>query len=261
MTPFAYHRPATVAEAVLLRWREPASAFLAGGQTLIGTLTAGGAHPSALIDVARIPDLAGIRDEGGRLVVGAAATHATIARDAGSLPGLAALARVIGDLQIRNMGTLGGSLANNDPAGEHAAAALGLGADIRTDRRTLPADSFFTGPFRTALGPDELVVAIAYPRPRRAGYAKMRDPASGYPVVGVFAAETADGPRVAVIGAGPRPFRLPAFERALAAGFGPDALAGLTVSAQGLRDSLHASAQYRAHLIAVLARRAVAAAK
>jgi len=260
MHPFAYRRPASLAEAAAAWRAEDDPRWLAGGQSLLGVLKLRLGAPTALIDVARLPELAGIRREAGALVVGAACTHAEIAASATDIPALAALAGGIGDLQVRNMGTLGGALANNDPAGDHAAAALGLGAEIRTDRRRIAADAFFTGLFETALEPGELIVAVAYPLCRRAGYAKVRNPASGYPVAGVFIAEAADGPRVAVTGAGPCPFRLPDFERALAAAFASTAVDRLTVAAAGLNRDLHATPEYRAHLIGVLARRALAAA-
>jgi carbon-monoxide dehydrogenase medium subunit len=190
-------------------------------------------------------------------VVGAAVTHATLA-ECREIPALAALAGSIGDLQVRNMGTLGGALANADPASDHAAGVLGLGAEINTDRRVIAADDFFLGMFETALEPGELIVSVRFPLPRRAGYAKVRNPASGYPVVGVFVAETEGGVRVAVTGAASSPFRLGAFEMALAGDYSPRALDGMTVPASDLSRDLHASAEYRAALIPVLARRALA---
>jgi carbon-monoxide dehydrogenase medium subunit len=258
MHPFAYLRPATVAEAVAAHGAE--RRYLAGGQSLLAAMKLRLAIAEALIDIGRLPELKGITLDGGVLEVGAGSTHAEVAEGGGAIPALAALAGSIGDVQVRNMGTLGGSLANNDPAGDHAAAVLGLGADIRTDRRTIAADDFFTGMFETALEPGELVVRVAYPLPRRAAYAKVRHPASGYPVVGVFVADTDRGPRVAVTGAAPCPFRLSAFEQALANNFAADALAGQAVDGPDFNRDLHASAEYRAHLVGVLAARAVAAA-
>lgn len=256
MYPFEYSRPASLAAAVAAHQAEDDPRYLAGGQTLLAALQLRLARPSRLIDIGRLPELQGIRREGERVVVGAGCTHAEIAARV-PIPALAALAGSIGDLQVRNMGTLGGSLANNDPAADHGAAVLGLGAEIRTDRRTIAADAFFTGLFETALEQGELIVAVAYLLPRRAGYAKIRNPASGYPVVGVFVADTAAGPRVAVTGAGPCVHRLAAFERALVGGFAPDAVRGLTVAAKGLNADLHATPEYRAHLIPVLVARAV----
>jgi len=256
MYPFDYLRPDTVAEAVAAHDGEDRR-YLAGGQSLLVALKLRLAQPSALIDVARLSDLSGIRSEDGGLVVGAATTHAALAvrRD---IPALADLAGSIGDLQVRNMGTLGGALANADPASDHAAGVLGLGAGIHTDRRVIAADDFFLGMFETALEPGELIVSVRYPLPRRAGYAKVRNPASGYPVVGVFVAETDEGVRVAVTGAAACPFRLSEFEMALAGDYSVAALEGLSVPADDLNRDLHASAEYRAALIPVLARRALA---
>jgi carbon-monoxide dehydrogenase medium subunit len=251
MHGFDYARPDTLPEALSLAAED--RLYLAGGQSLIPTLKLRLSQPSMLIDVARLPELHGLRTEGGRLVVGAATTHAELAEAAGAIPALAALAAGIGDLQVRNMGTLGGSLAHNDPAGDLPAAVLGLGAEIRTDRRTIAADDFPIGLFETALEPGELIVSVSFPVPKRAGYAKVRNPASGYAIVGVFAAETDAGWRVAVTGAGECVFRLPEFEQALNQG---RPLAGLSVPADGLNQDLHASAEYRAHLIGVLAARA-----
>jgi len=258
MFPFDYIRPAGVAEAVAAHGQGGEPRYLAGGQSLLGAMKLRLAAPSVLIDIARLPALRGIRRDGAVLVVGAAATHAEMAEGAG-IAALAALSGSIGDRQVRHMGTLGGSLAHNDPAGDHAAGVLGLGASIRTDRRVIAADAFFLGMFETALAPGEMIVEVAYPLPRRAGYAKIRNPASGYAVAGVFVAETAAGIRVAVTGAGACVFRLPEFEAALSREFSPAALAGLTVAEDDLNRDLHASAAYRAHLIGVLAGRAVAA--
>ncbi|MBI2236144.1 MAG: FAD binding domain-containing protein [Magnetospirillum sp.] len=257
MYPFAFRRPATLADALDAFAAAGEPKYLAGGQTLLAALKLRLARPDLLIDIARLPELQGIGREDGRLVVGAAAIHAELAATT-DIPALAALAGSIGDVQVRNMGTLGGALANNDPAGDHQAAVLGLGAEIRTDRRRIAADAFFTGMFETALEPGELIVSVAYPLPVRAGYAKVRDPASGYPVVGVFVADTGAGVRVAVTGAGACVFRLPEFERALAGNFSAAALHGLSVPPDHLNRDLHATAEYRAHLVGVLAARAVA---
>jgi aerobic carbon-monoxide dehydrogenase medium subunit len=259
MYPFAYRRPATLAEAVAAFAGSGEARYLAGGQTLLAALKLRLAQPGDLIDISRLPELKGLRQEGRRLVVGAAVTHAELAATAG-IPALASLAGSIGDLQVRNMGTVGGALANNDPAGDHAAAVLALGAEIRTDRRVIAAGDFFAGMFETALQPGEVIVAVAYPLPRRAGYAKVRNPASGYPVAGVFVAETDEGVRVAVTGAGASVFRQPEMERALNSEFSAGALAGITQSPDGFNRDQHATPEYRAALIPVLAARAVAAA-
>ncbi|KIL99398.1 4-hydroxybenzoyl-CoA reductase beta subunit [Paramagnetospirillum magnetotacticum MS-1] len=255
MFPFDYLRPQSLTEAIAAHDGEERR-YLAGGQSLLAALKLRLAQPSALIDVARLPELAGMRQDDGALVVGAAVTHAQMAAIT-AIPALADLAGSIGDLQVRNMGTLGGALANADPASDHAAAVLGLGALIRTDRRVIPADAFFLGMFETSLEPGELIVSVSYPLPRRAGYAKTRNPASGYPVVGVFVAETESGVRVAVTGAASCPFRLTGFEMALEGDYSTAALEGLTFTADDLSRDLHASAEYRAALIPVLARRAL----
>jgi carbon-monoxide dehydrogenase medium subunit len=256
MLPFDYIRPSSLAEAISAHGGEGEPRYLGGGQSLIGALKLRLAAPSALIDLVRLPELQGIRHQDGHLVVGAATTHAAMEAER-AIPALAALAGSIGDRQVRNMGTLGGALANNDPACDHAAGVLGLGATIRTDRRVIAADDFFLGMFETALEPDEIIVEVRYPLPKRAAYAKVRNPASGYPVVGVFVAETGDGVRMAVTGAGACVFRLPEFEAALSVDFAPASLSGLAVPADDLNRDLHASAEYRAHLISVLAGRAV----
>lgn len=263
MYGFAYRRAANLMEAAALLAEDPDAKALAGGQTLIPTLKQRLAQPSALVDVARLPELQGVRLEGDRLTIGAAARHAEVAADQAvraALPGLANLAAGIGDRQVRNLGTLGGSVANADPAADYPAALLALNAEIVTDRRRLAAADFFTGMFETALAPGELVVSVVFPLARRAAYAKFPNPASRYAVAGAFVAQGADGAvRVAVTGAGPCVFRLPAFEAALTADFATAALDGLTADADGLNDDLHADAAYRAHLTGVMARRAVAA--
>ncbi len=258
MMPFEYLRPASAAEAVACHGGNDERRYLGGGQSLLPAMKLRLAQPEAVIDIARLAELRGLDRSGLILEVGAALTHAEIA-ETDDIPALAALAGSIADRQVRNMGTLGGSLAHNDPAGDHAAAVLGLGAEIVTDHRAIAADDFFLGMFETALEPGELIVAVRYPRPRRAGYAKLRNPASGYPVVGVFVAETETGVRVAVTGAGATVFRLPEFELALGHDFRPEAIKELSVAADDLNRDLHATAEYRAHLIGVMAGRAVLA--
>ena len=263
MYPFAYHRPATLAEAVALLRETEDGRPLAGGQTLIPVLKQRLARHSDLIDLTGIGELSGIREEDGKLVIGATVRHADVGSSQlvrRSIPGLAELAARIGDPQLRNRGTLGGSIANNDPAADYPGALLALDAVVRTDRRSLTAADFFTGMFETALEPDEIVVSVGFARPTRSAYVKFPNPASRYAMAGVFVAQFSDGVRLAVTGAGLSVFRIPEMEAALARRFLPAALDGLTVPADDLNSDLHASAEYRAHLVGVMARRAVAAA-
>jgi len=262
MYPFAYHRPDSIEEAIRLHGACEDAAYLAGAQTLLPTLRQRLAAPSDVIDLQDLPGLAGIEVGEAVVAVGALTPHAVVAASPevrAQLPALAALAGGVGDPQVRNRGTLGGSIANNDPAADYPAAVLGLGATIDTDRREIPAEEFFVDLFTTALEPDELITRVRFPRPARAAYLKFPQPASRFALVGVMVADAAQGPRVAVTGAGPCAFRLAAFERALAADFRPEALDDVGCDADGLNEDLHASAAYRAHLIGVLARRAVAA--
>ena len=262
MYEFAYVKPAGLEAAVRALGAEDAKA-LAGGQTLIPVLKQRLNRPSVVVDLSGL-GLAGIRVADGALAIGAATTHATVAASAEvqrAFPALACLAAGIGDLQVRNRGTIGGSLANNDPAADYPAAALATGATIRTDRRELAIEDFLQGMFTTALAPDEIVTEVVFPLPRRAAYAKFRNPASRYAMVGVFVAQTAGGVRVAVTGAGQDGvFRHAAMEQALSAEFSPAALEGIATPAEGLNSDIHGSAAYRAHLVGVMARRAVAAA-
>ncbi len=263
MYAFNYHKPGSVVEAVALLGQNEDAKLVAGGQTLIPTLKQRLAMPGDVIDLSGISDLSGIREDGDGLVIGAMTRHADVV---GSdivrrrIPALAALAEHIGDRQVRNLGTLGGSIANNDPAADYPAGLLGLGATVTTDRRTLAADDFFIGLFETILEPTEVVVSVHFPVPERAAYAKFPNPASRYAVVGVFVAKTSTGVRVAVTGAGAGVFRETAMEQALSAQFAPDALAGITIDSAALNDDIHASRDYRAHLVTVMAKRAVAAA-
>jgi carbon-monoxide dehydrogenase medium subunit len=263
MHDFDYHRPATLAEALQHLVGDDEAKPLAGGQTLLASLKLRLARPSRLVDLGRLAALRGLRtDAGGRVTIGAMTAHAEVADSAALrevLPALPDLAAQIGDPMVRQMGTIGGSLANSDPAADWPAAVLGLEATVVTDRRRIGAADFFTGLFQTALEPGELITEVEFPRPRRAAYAKLRHPASRFALVGVFVADTAAGPRVAVTGAGACVFRLPAFEQALARRFDPAALAGLAVEPTDLNSDLHAGADYRAHLVGVMARRAVAA--
>ncbi len=258
MYAFEFVKPKTVEEAVAAL-RESEAKALAGGQTLIPTLKQRLAAPEKLVSLAGIEALKGIRMGDGVVEIGAGTTHATVARElAGSVPALAALAGDIGDPAVRNRGTIGGSLANNDPAADYPAAVLGLGATVVTSKREIAADDFFQGLFTTALDEDEIITAVRFPVPKRAGYAKFDQPASRFALVGVFVAETADGVRVAVTGAGEDGvFRHEGLEQALAADWSADAAKAVDVSAEGLMSDIHASAEYRANLIRVMAARAV----
>jgi carbon-monoxide dehydrogenase medium subunit len=263
MQDFEFQRAATVADAVEALRAAPEGKLLAGGQSLLPVLKLNLAAPSALISISAISQLKGVRREGAVLVIGAGTTHAEVASSGdvqSALPGLSALAEQIGDPQVRNRGTLGGSVAHNDPAADYPAALVALGATIVTDRRELAAEAFFTGMFETALARDELVTAVKFPIVQRAGYAKFPNPASKYAIVGVMVAQGSGGVRVAVTGAGPCVFRFAAAEKALAQRFAPEAIDGLTHPADDLLSDLHAAADYRAHLIPVMTKRAVAAA-
>ena len=265
MIPYAfnYHRAASVAEAQALFAKAPEAKFLAGGQTLIPAMKQRLASPSDLIDIAALSELSLIEERGGTVVLGAATRHADVAGSVlvcSRIPALAKLAEEIGDPAVRNMGTLGGALATSDPAADYPAAVLGLGATVATAKQSIAADSYFLGLFQTALADGEIITQVAFPIPRRAGYAKFRNPASHYAIVGVFVAATAAGVRVAVTGAGPCAFRIAEMEDALTQRFVPDAIAGIRIPAEDLNSDLHASAEYRAHLVTVMAKRAVAAA-
>jgi carbon-monoxide dehydrogenase medium subunit len=222
------------------------------------------ASPSDIIDLSGLGN-SGVSVSGASVVIRAGTTHADVAGNKDlqkAIPGLAALAGGIGDPHVRHKGTIGGSIANNDPAADYPAACLGLGATIHTNERKIAADDFFTGMFSTALGAAELIEAVEFPVPKKCGYAKFPNPASLYAMTGVFVAQMADGSaRVAVTGAGPGVFRVKEMEAALSKDFSAAALAGISVPAKGLNSDLHASAEYRAHLISVMAKRAVDAAK
>jgi aerobic carbon-monoxide dehydrogenase medium subunit len=263
MKAFDFHRPSTVGEAVALVKKIPGAKYLGGGQSLIPILKHELAEPSALVSLSRLHDLEGIRAEPGKILVGAGTTHAEVAASAevqGAIPGLSRLADHIGDAQVRNRGTIGGSLAHADPAADYPAAVLALGATIKTDRRAIAADDFFTGLFETALEEGEIIVAVHFPVPGRSAYVKFASHASKYAIVGVMVAQGPAGTRVAVTGAAPKVFRVPTMENALAARFAPAALDGITVPPGDLMVDHEASAEYRAHLVSVMARRAVAAA-
>ena len=260
MRNFEYHRPDTLAEALTLL--EQGGKALAGGQSLLPLLKLDLAEPEALVSLGGLAELKGIRRDGGLLTVGGGVTHDEIARSAevrSAVPALARLAGRIGDPQVRNRGTLGGSIAHADPAADYPAALLALDAIVLTDRREIPADAFFRGMFQTALETHEIIRAVRFAVPEKAAYQKFPHPASRFAVVGVMVARGASGVRVAVTGAGPSPFRVAAMEEALAGSFDPGALAGVEVPSDDLLSDDAASAAYRAHLVRVLARRAVAA--
>ncbi len=261
MYAFAYERPTSLAD-VASRLAAGGQA-LAGGQTLIASLKQRLAQPEQLIDLAGIPELSGIRKEGNSLVIGAMTRHESVADSAdvkALIPALAELAGAIGDRQIRAMGTLGGSVANNDPAACYPSAVLALGATVETNKRKIAADDFFQGMFTTALAPGELITAIHFPVPKKAAYAKFRQPASRFALVGVFVAQTANGVRVAITGAGNGVFRHAGLEAALSKSFTPEAVEGVAIDAGELNADLHASAAYRAQLVKVQTQRAVQAA-
>lgn len=263
MYTFNYHKPASVADAAALLGSHGDAKLMAGGQTFIPTLKQRLAQPSDVIDLGAITELKGIKEEAGGLTIGAMTKHAEVAASdviKQVIPSLAALAELIGDPQVRNRGTLGGSISNNDPAADYPGALLALGATVRTNKRELSADDFFTGMFETALEADEIVTAVHFPKPVTGAYVKFPNPASRYSMVGVFVARTGSGVRVAVTGAGPCAFRWTDAETALAASFAPAAIDALSVDPSGLNGDMHASAEYRAHLIKVMAKRAVAAA-
>ena len=264
MKSFEFHKPESVAEAVALLQSRPEAKLLSGGQSLLPVLKLELAEPSDLISLAGCRELRDIRVDGDRVAIGALVTHDEVHRskEIGQLvPALAELAGMIGDAQVRNRGTIGGSVAHADPSADYPAALVGLGAVIVTDRRKIDADDFFTGLFETALARDEIVVAVHVPKPKRAGYAKFAHRASKYALVGVMVAETASGIRVAVTGAAAKVFRLPALEATLAHQWSPDAVNGLIVDPADLIGDPEASAEYRAHLIGVMAKRAIQASK
>jgi carbon-monoxide dehydrogenase medium subunit len=262
MNDFQFHRPENVAAAVKALKARPDAKALGGGQSLIPVLKLGLAAPTDLVSLAGLKELAGIRREGKDLVVGAGETHAAVAESAevrAAIPALASLAAHIGDAQVRNRGTLGGSLAHDDPSADYPAAVLALGASIQTDRRTIAADDFLKGLFKTALERDEIVVSVRFPVPEKAAYQKFPHPASRFALVGVFVAKGPAGTRVAVTGTGSGAFRSKELEAALARRFALDSLSSLAIPSAGFASDHYGSAEYRAHLVGVLARRAVEA--
>ncbi len=264
MYAFNYQKPMSVADAAAALSKGGDAKLLAGGQSLIAAMKLRLSAPSDLIDLGGIEELTGIKVEGASITIGAMTRHAEVAGSKevrARIPALASLAGGIGDRMVRNMGTIGGSLAHNDPVADYPAAVLGLGATVTTNKRSIAADEFFKGMFETALQTGEIIVSVNFPVPKRAAYIKFKNPASRYAIVGVLAAETGKGVRVAVTGAASSVFRVAEMEKALAAKWSPDAVAGISVPAGKLNSDMHASAEYRAHLITVMARRAVEAAK
>jgi aerobic carbon-monoxide dehydrogenase medium subunit len=257
-----YHRPKSLSEAAKLFSGAPDAAYISGGHTLLPAMKSRLAAHGDLIDLRHISELKGIKAAADAVEIGAAVTHFEASQSADikrAIPVLAGLAGTIGDAHVRHLGTIGGSIANNDPAADYPAAALALAATIHTDRRQVPADEFFTGLYTTVLDEGEIVTRVAFKVPESAGYAKFRNPASRYPMAGVFVARHKDGSvRVAVTGAGDDGvFRWQAAEQALASKFSADAVKGLTVDASGMMGDIHGSTAYRANLVAVMARRAM----
>jgi len=265
MYDFTYHRPGSFEAAVRLTAAIDDAKVLAGGMSLLPTLKQRLGRHSDIVDLAALESLVGIKPDGSNLVIGAMTRHVDVAASAdvkAAIPALAVLAEGIGDPLVRNRGTIGGSIANADPAADYPSSVLGLGATIVTNRRKIAGDDFFKGLFETALEGGEIITAVSFPIPGKAGYAKFPNPASRFAIVGVFVAKTGDprtgGVRVAVTGAGPYVFRLGEAEARLARSFAPEALDGLVVSQDNLNSDIHASAEYRAHVIVVMAKRAVA---
>lgn len=261
MYDFAYQKPGSVADVAKVLEDDMEAKALAGGMTLIPVLKQRLNKPTVVVDLAKL-NLSGITVSGNTLTIGAMTTHGAVANSAevkAKFPALADLAAHIGDDAVRHRGTIGGSLANNDPAADYPAAVLATGATVKTNKRSIPADEFFQGMFTTALEQGEIITAVEFPIPQKAGYEKFRNPASRYAIVGVFVAQTANGVRVAVTGAGQDGvFRQKDMEQALSSNFSPDAIAGVKQDSAGLNGDIHASSEYRAHLVGVVARRAVA---
>jgi len=263
MHAFEYHRPSGMKDAVALGEKKSEGRYLAGGQSLVQAMKLRLASPTDLIDLNGIGDLKTLKADGSGVAIGAMVRHAEVAASSAvqkAIPALAALAGIIGDRQVRHMGTIGGSIANNDPAADYPAAVLALGATVATNKRKIEADQFFKGLYETALAPGELISSVSFPAPKRAAYMKFKNPASRFAIVGVFVADFGGKVRVAVTGAGPCVFRQAEMEKALSAKFAPESVASIKVKPEGLNNDLHASPEYRAHLITVMAKRAVEAA-
>lgn len=261
MYAFTYHRPTTVRQAANLLAKHPEAKLLAGGHSLVPVMKQRLAAPSVIVDLNKVEDIAGVEISGRSVTIGAMTRHADVAnspvlRDV--MPALAGVPGSIGDPQVRNRGTIGGSIANNDPNADYPAACLGLGATIITNKRKIVADDFFTGMFSTALEENEIIVKVQFPIAKKAGYEKFKHPASGFALVGVFVSKRSSDIRVAVTGAGANGvFRVKSFEEALKKRFASKSLEGMTIPAAGMNSDIHAGADYRAHLVGVLARRAL----
>ena len=267
MHSFQYHRPTSTKEALSLGSQKGEGRYLAGGQSLVQAMKLRLSSPSDLIDLGTIKELSGIKASGSAVEIGAMTRHAEVASSQEvkkSIPSLAAMAALIGDRQVRHMGTIGGSLANSDPAADYPAAVLALNATITTNKRKIGADQFFKGLYETALEPGELITSVSFQAPKRGAYMKFRNPASRFALVGVYVADFGAGGksevRVGVTGAGACAFRQSEMEKALSSKFAPEAVASIKVKSDGLNNDLHASPEYRAHLITVMAKRAVEAA-
>ena len=261
MYAFEYKNPSSLSEAAQMLQDSDDAMLLAGGHTLLPTMKQRLASASELIDLGGVSELQGISVSGDTVTIGAMTTHAEVASSSevsDAIPALADLASGIGDPQVRNAGTIGGSIANNDPSADYPAALVGLGATVNTDSRSIPADDFFAGMFETALDENEIITSVSFPVPDTAGYSKFPNPASRYAVVGVFVSKGSGTVRVAVTGAGPCVFRVSEMESALASSFSASSVADIGVSDDDLNSDIHASAEYRAHLVTVMAKRAVA---
>ena len=264
MHAFQYHRPSSTKDALALATQKGEGRYLAGGQSLVQAMKLRLTAPSDLIDLGTIRELTGIKVAGNAVEIGAMTRHAEVAGSAEvkkAIPSLAALASMIGDRQVRHMGTIGGSLANSDPAADYPAAVLALNATVTTNKRKIEADKYFKGLYETALEPGELITAVSFQIPKRGAYMKFRNPASRFALVGVFVADFGSGNvRVGVTGAGASAFRQTEMEKALSSKFAPEAVANIKVKPDGLNNDLHASPEYRAHIITVMCKRAVEAA-
>ena len=260
MHAFEYHRPTSLKDAVALAEKKTEGRYLAGGQSLVQAMKLRLSSPTDLVDLNAIGDLKALKADASGVTIGAMVRHAEVEASSAvkkAIPALAALAGIIGDRQVRHMGTLGGSIANNDPAADYPAVVLGLGATITTNKRKIEADQFFKGLYETALAPGELITSVTFPVPKRAAYMKFKNPASRFAIVGVFVADFGGKVRVAVTGAGPSVFRQAEMEKALSAKFAPESVANIKVKQDGLNNDMHASPEYRAHLVTVMAKRAV----
>jgi carbon-monoxide dehydrogenase medium subunit len=261
MHAFEYHRPASSKDALALAGKKPEGRYLAGGQSLVQAMKLRLSSPSDLIDLASLKELTGIKISGATVEIGAMTRHADVAHSADvrkAIPSLCAMASLIGDRQVRHMGTIGGSLANSDPAADYPAAVLALNATIVTNKRKIAGDQFFKGLYETALEAGELITSVVFQAPKRGAYMKFRNPASRFALVGVYVADFGNGNvRVGVTGAGASAFRQTEMEKALSAKFAPESVASIKVKPAGLNNDLHASPEYRAHLITVMAKRAV----